>query len=106
MNYFNELLLKLRDNIFFNNYFIEITILNKRYNVNLQVLNLSNNQLQSLPAEIGNLHNLQKLDLSNNQLQSLAAEIGNLCNLKELNLSNNQLQTLPAKIGNLHNLKK
>ena len=73
---------------------MKITILNREYNVNIKKINLSNNQLQSLPAEIGNLRNLQILGLYNNQLQSLPAEIGNLINLQELYLNNNQLQSL------------
>lgn len=55
------------------------------------VLNLSGNQLTSLPAEIGDLTKLWQLDLSGNQLTSLPAEIGELTNLKELNLRGNPL---------------
>ena len=44
----------------------------------LQTLYLSNNQLQSIPPEIGQLHMLQKLYLYNNQLQSIPPEIGQL----------------------------
>ena len=61
---------------------MEITILNKQYDINLKKLSLQDNKLQSLPTEIGNLRNLQQLYLSNNQIQSLPAEIGNLINLQ------------------------
>ena len=54
---------------------MKITIFNTEYNINTQKIDLSYNQLQSLPAEIGYLINLQKLDLLKNQLQNLAAEI-------------------------------
>ena len=64
-------------------------------------INLSNNQLESLPVEIGNLVALTILDLSNNQLQALPVEIGNLVALTMLYLSSNQLQALPVEIGNL-----
>ena len=38
-------------------------------------LSLYNNQLQSIPPEISQLHMLQILNLSNNQLQSIPPEI-------------------------------
>ena len=58
----------------------------------VRVLRLSNNQLTTLPAEIGNLINLRGLALRNNQLITLPAEIGNLTtNLQALGLGKNQL---------------
>jgi Leucine-rich repeat (LRR) protein len=72
---------------------------------NLQMLDLSENQLTSLPVEIGNLSNLQELYSSDNQLHSLPSEIGNLSNLEYLYLSDNQLHSLPSEIGNLSNLQ-
>ncbi|KAF5428813.1 Leucine-rich repeat (LRR) protein [Candidatus Methanophagaceae archaeon] len=73
---------------------------------NLTELNLSYNQLNKLPAEIGKLKNLTTLNLSHNQLTTLPAEIGKLKNLAKLDLSWNQLTTLPAEIGKLTNLTK
>ena len=80
-------------------------------NIN-QVINLdlSNNQLQTLPATIFNgLDNLMFLSLSNNQLQAqtLPADIFNgLNNLLALSLRGNQLQTLPDEIfSGLNNLR-
>jgi hypothetical protein len=67
-------------------------------------LNLSNNQLTDLPAEIGQLHSLRSLDLSCNQLTNLPAEIGQLHSLTKLFVSYNQLTSLPAEIGQLHSL--
>ena len=72
---------------------------------NLQELELGWNQLTTLPAAIGQLQNLQILWLSYNQLTSLPAEIGQLQNLQKLLLGNNQLTTLPAAIGQLQNLE-
>nr|MBW4596902.1 leucine-rich repeat domain-containing protein [Brasilonema angustatum HA4187-MV1] len=72
---------------------------------NLQTLALWNNQLSALPAEIGQLTNLQSLDLWDNQLSALPAEIGQLTNLESLNLMSNQLSALPAEIGQLTNLQ-
>jgi hypothetical protein len=55
----------------------------------LGVLNLRNNKLTALPAEIGNLSALQVLDLSNNELTALPAEIGQLPTLRMLSLEQN-----------------
>jgi internalin A len=69
------------------------------------VLNLSHNQLTSLPESITQLTNLQKLDLSNNQLMSLPESIAQLTNLQLLYLSGNQLTSLPESIAQLTNLQ-
>ena len=45
-----------------------------------------------ISAEFGNLNNLIYLDLSFNQLSSIPPELGNLSSLQELNLILNQLQ--------------
>jgi internalin A len=71
---------------------------------NLKELRLSSNQLTTLPKEIAQLTNLKMLDLGSNQLTTLPKEIGQLTNLKELYLSSNQLTTLPKEIGQLTNL--
>lgn len=47
----------------------------------LQSLNVSRNQLGSLPFEIGDLPALTSLDLSHNQLRSVPHHIGNLSSL-------------------------
>jgi internalin A len=67
-------------------------------------LDLSGNQLTSLPESIGALSNLRVLDLRNNRLKRLSAAIGQLTNLQELYLYDNQLTNLPAAIGQLTNL--
>lgn len=69
-------------------------------------LNLDNNQLTSLPKEIGNLSRLRNLDLRGNQLTSLPKEMGNLTELECLYLNGNQLTSLPKEIGNFLHLKK
>jgi len=73
---------------------------------NLIELNLYHNQLEMLPSEIGRLTNLQRLYLSRNQLTSLPKEIGHLFNLRRLAPSYNRLVSLPAEIGQLTNLQK
>ena len=52
---------------------MSVTILNKEYDINIELLDLQGNKLSSLPAEIANLINLQGLHLYNNKLNSLAA---------------------------------
>ncbi len=65
----------------------------------LQELNLSQNQLSQLPAEIGQLTSLQELNLNQNQLSQLPTELGQLINLQTLNISNNpNLLTPPPEI--------
>jgi hypothetical protein len=65
------------------------------------VLSLDDNELQTLPPEIGNLVALTSLSLDDNELQTLPPEIGNLVALTSLNLADNELRTLPPEIGNL-----
>ncbi|MBY0538208.1 leucine-rich repeat domain-containing protein [Patescibacteria group bacterium] len=69
-------------------------------------LSLANNSLTgSLPGEIRFLQNLKVLNLSNNQFTGLPAEIGQLQNLEVLDVSNNKITGLPNELGNLKNLK-
>ncbi len=72
---------------------------------NLRELSLSYNQFTSLPAEISNLSKLEVLYLSSNQFTSLPAEISNLSKLEVLYLSSNQFTSLPAEISNLSKLE-
>ena len=69
----------------------------------LKELDLTFNQLTSLPEGINNLTNLEKLDSYFNKLTSLEG-IENLTNLKEFSSSHNNLTSLPDWIGNLKNL--
>ena len=63
------------------------------------------NNLQELPAEIGNLSGLTRLYAQTNNLSQIPKEIGRLKKLKELKLGANLLTTLPKEIGNLANLE-
>ena len=53
-------------------------------NARIVTLLLANNQLTSLPVEIGRLTELKTLGLRNNQLTSLPAEIGRLTGLEAI----------------------
>jgi internalin A len=81
-----------------------LKVIKKAANARSTFLDLSNQELTSIPAEIGNLTNLNTLYLKSNQLKYLPPEIGNLANLNTLYLKSNQLKCLPPEIGNLTNL--
>ena len=61
---------------------------NGSYNVNsvtnLKTLHMRQNELQTIPSEIGQLINLQTLNLYNNRLQTIPLEIGQLIYLDTL----------------------
>jgi len=74
---------------------------------NLKQLNISNNRLTgALQAEIHNLKNLKVLNASDNLMTGVPAEVGQLQNLEILDLSNNKLTGLPNELGNLKKLKQ
>uniref|UniRef100_A0A3P8W344 Leucine-rich repeat-containing protein 59 n=1 Tax=Cynoglossus semilaevis TaxID=244447 RepID=A0A3P8W344_CYNSE len=60
-------------------------------------VDLSKNQLTSLPDDLGNLSNLQHLDLYNNKLTSLPVSFSQLRSLKWLDLKDNPLEPDLAK---------
>ncbi|XP_031847023.1 leucine-rich repeat 47 [Nomia melanderi] len=73
----------------------------------LRILNLSNNQISSVPKELGLLQHLQELNLSQNRLDKAVKwtwldqpAIKN--NLKLLDISNNLLTMIPKEIGKLY----
>lgn len=69
-------------------------------------LDLSRNQLTRLPPEITRLSKLNSLDLSGNELTSVPPEIASLTSLTSLDLRFNQLTSLPPEIAKLTNLTK
>ncbi|MHA1727653.1 MAG: leucine-rich repeat domain-containing protein, partial [Promethearchaeota archaeon] len=68
-------------------------------------LNLSENNLKSLPNSIGNFKSLVKFELRSNKFNMLPDSIGELECLKSLILDNNQLESLPWNIRRLKGLK-
>ncbi|KAJ0403482.1 hypothetical protein ATCC90586_003595 [Pythium insidiosum] len=67
---------------------------------NLTFLDLSFNQLRTLPTEISVLQSLQTLFVSHNNLQStLPISIALLTRLEELRCDHNQLTSLPSTLG-------
>ncbi|KAI4487352.1 hypothetical protein M0804_005501 [Polistes exclamans] len=78
---------------------------------NLKVLNLSNNQIKSLPKDLGSMPHLQELILSGNRFGIDAntkwdwLDQDNIRkNLCLLDLTSNSLIEIPDKIGKLHGL--
>uniref|UniRef100_A0A7M4F0B1 Leucine rich repeats and calponin homology domain containing 3 n=1 Tax=Crocodylus porosus TaxID=8502 RepID=A0A7M4F0B1_CROPO len=67
----------------------------------LKVLIASNNKLVSLPEEIGQLRHLTELDVSCNEIQMIPPQIGNLESLRDLNVRRNHLLRLPEELAEL-----
>ncbi|XP_043279733.1 leucine-rich repeat protein lrrA-like isoform X1 [Venturia canescens] len=72
---------------------------------NLRYLFLNNNHIQYLPPTIAEITSLTELNLSNNSMTSLPESIANLSFLEVLNLAYNYLSKLPPACQKLHNLK-
>lgn len=68
-------------------------------------INLGFNRLTALPSFMGECSRLAYLDLRNNQLQDLPAEISNLSLLREINVSFNKFQYLPSAMYSLQRLE-
>ena len=73
-------------------------------NITVRMLDLSNNQLTTLPESIGKLQSLKKLFLGNNHFTTLPESITKLQSLEKLYLDHNLLITLPESIGKLQSL--
>lgn len=68
---------------------------------NLQVLDVSGNNLTAFPMEALKLPKLTSLDLSDNPIKTIPQEIGSLTGLTRLVLRNTSITTLPASVGSL-----
>lgn len=67
---------------------------------NLKHLLLGQNSIKSIPSEIlGNLVQLRSLDLYKNKIESLPPEVGNCTLIQRLSLASNNIRDLPSEIG-------
>ncbi|XP_074976526.1 E3 ubiquitin-protein ligase LRSAM1 isoform X1 [Caretta caretta] len=73
--------------------------------ITVKVLDLHDNQLTSLPDDIGQLTYLQVLNFERNLLKVLPRSIGDLAQLQTLNVKGNKLKELPATLGDLRSLR-
>uniref|UniRef100_A0A8D0BVH6 Leucine rich repeat and sterile alpha motif containing 1 n=1 Tax=Salvator merianae TaxID=96440 RepID=A0A8D0BVH6_SALMN len=73
--------------------------------ITVKVLDLHDNQLASLPADIGQLTSLQVLNVEKNLLKALPDSIGDLVQLQTLNLKCNKLKALPPTLPGLRSLR-
>lgn len=72
-----------------------------------KILSIKGNKLKKFPIAVSDTHSLEKLDLSENQISSIEDDaFDGLENLVELDLSFNELQYLPTSIGKLKKLKR
>lgn len=78
---------------------------NLLYLITVKVLDLHDNQLTSLPVDIGQLTSLQVLNVERNLLKTLPDSIGDLAQLQTLNVKANKLKMLPTTVGNLQSLR-
>eukprot|EP00730_Choanoeca_flexa_P007383 TRINITY_DN12324_c1_g1_i3.p2 TRINITY_DN12324_c1_g1~~TRINITY_DN12324_c1_g1_i3.p2 ORF type:complete len:327 (+),score=29.58 TRINITY_DN12324_c1_g1_i3:2316-3296(+) len=70
----------------------------------LTTLNLNFNQLETLPAEIGNLTSLKEISVDGNRLTELPESISKLSRLQVLSLKGNLLEDVPAGLWELPEL--
>lgn len=70
----------------------------------LRLLLLNNNRLVSLPADLGRLAKLSELELNHNALTTFPRSLLDLAALNELELSGNRLDALPADLDRLAGL--
>jgi Leucine-rich repeat (LRR) protein len=73
----------------------------------LSHLSLSNNRIQQLPAEIGQLTALRVLNIAGNKkISHIPPEIGQCRNMEEINMSDNCIKNIPVEMALLGRLRE
>lgn len=72
----------------------------------LEILDISNNQINSLPNELANLKNIKEVFINKNNFGEFPLVITQLSGLKVLNVGYNPINVLPKEITNLTVLEK
>lgn len=70
----------------------------------LKILNLDDNNLETIPREVFAFSKLRWLKLARNRLTQIPGEIGNLTQLTILKLDHNRIQDLPDTLKNLNGI--
>jgi hypothetical protein len=72
----------------------------------LEILDLSYNQVKSLPTGVHQLKSLKELNLRSNQVKKIHKNIGKLKDLEILDLEWNKVESLPDELADLESLKE
>jgi internalin A len=89
-----------------NRAWVHVDIKVFEYSSKIALLDISYNQIHSLPIQIGELSLMREFKASFNKLTSIPVEIGKLKRLRKLFLNGNQLKVVPVEIGKLEMLEE
>lgn len=70
----------------------------------LRLLKLGNNRLSAIPAEIRDADGLRILALENNRITAIPEVMGSMKSLIQLDVRNNRIETVPGSLANLGKL--
>jgi leucine-rich repeat protein SHOC2 len=70
----------------------------------LKVLEADENNIRTLPENIGNCKSLERLVLTSNHIEMLPTDIGNLKGVKQFYVGENNIYSVPPHIGMMDSL--
>ncbi|MFZ2150625.1 MAG: hypothetical protein WAZ12_04670 [Candidatus Absconditicoccaceae bacterium] len=83
-----------------------ITEVIKGEKIDLSQKDQTNEEIENILKKIGNPENIKEINLSYNQLNTIPQSIFKFTNLEKLDLTYNNIKSIPNNIGILKNLKK